>query len=59
MALSHNDQVAEQDVANIANVKFNIGDTVTIANNAFVEKSYTLTNRRNLGGTVISKTHSI
>ncbi|PAK80174.1 hypothetical protein B8W83_08260 [Leuconostoc mesenteroides] len=53
----HSVHVADQDVTNIANAKFNVGATVKIANNAWSEiNGYTLTNRRNWVGTVISKT---
>lgn len=53
----HNDHVAEQDIKNIPNPRFTKGDVVKIASNAWSETNgYTLRNRQNWAGTVVSAT---
>ncbi|MBS0957839.1 C39 family peptidase [Leuconostoc pseudomesenteroides] len=52
----HSDYVAEQDVNNIANSRYNVGDTVKVTGNAWSETNgYSLVNHRNWVGKVISK----
>lgn len=51
----HSVHVAEQDVTTIAAAKYSVGQTVKIASNAWSETNgYTLVNRRNWVGTVVS-----
>ncbi|WP_349514970.1 cysteine peptidase family C39 domain-containing protein [Leuconostoc suionicum] len=53
----HSDYVAEQDLTNIPNARYNVGNTVKIAGNAWSETNgYTLRNRQNWVGTVVSAT---
>ena len=52
---AHSVHVAEQDVTTIPAAKYTVGQTVRIASNAWSETNgYTLVNRRNWVGTVIS-----